>query len=97
MSVGRVTQQLAEVIHQADVAARLTRVVAEVIVPRISPSPTTPTGAGVTRVVAESIIAGASGAAVSKMLAEVILVDTTTAGGVETGPQTPTRGYGFAA
>lgn len=57
-------------------AARVTHLVAEMIVPSIAYSPTTPTGAGVTQMVMELIVAPNSGsgqARVSQVVVEMIV------------------------
>lgn len=81
-------------------AAIVTTVVIEAIIPRISPSPTTPTGAGVSQVVVEAIIAGAPGVRVSQVVVEAVIGLTPDGSHGDTGgggtPSAVTHSFGYA-
>lgn len=95
MSV-KVTQTLTEAIVLRDSPpAFVTQTVVEVIIPVVSRSPTTPTGAGVTQALAEIITLPDSSARVTQTVVEVIVVDTSTFGQPGTGPTVQTS-YGWA-
>jgi hypothetical protein len=92
-----VTKVVAEALIDGETAVRVTGVVAEVITARITPSPTTPTGAGVTRVAAEVLIDGVPRACVAAVVVEVLLSDATAAPGPGGGaPTVTTHTYGYA-
>jgi hypothetical protein len=54
-------------------AARVTQVVVEAIIPLITRSPTTPTGAGVTQVVVEAMVDNLGSARVTQVVLEAIV------------------------
>lgn len=95
MSTTSVTKVAAEALIGGSTVVRVTNVVAEVLTPRITPSPATPTGAGVTRVAAEALIGGDPRAYVTSVVVEALLSDATPAPG--SGSPTPvTHAYGYA-
>jgi hypothetical protein len=91
-----VTKVVAEALLGGETVARVTKVVAEVLTPRITPSPTTPTGAGVTRVAAEAIIDSVALCRVSQVTVEVLLADATPAPGGGVTPAATTHTFGYA-
>lgn len=93
MSTISVTKVVAEALIGGETAARVSSVVAEVLTARITPSPTTPTGAGVTKVAVEAIIDSNSAAHVTTVVIEVLLADATPAPGAGGVPSTHTYGY----
>lgn len=81
-------------------AAKVTQVVVEGIIPRTTYSPTTPTGAGVTKVVAEVVTGGTiTEARVSQVVVEAIMGGNPDGshgdpgGGSSGSPVTTTFGY----
>jgi hypothetical protein len=96
MSTASVTKVVAEALLGGETVVRVTNVVAEVLTPRIAPSPTTPTGAGVTRVAAEVLMGGVPRACVTAVVVEVLLSDATPAPGTGGTPTPVTHTYGYA-
>lgn len=100
MATIRVSRLVAEILVGGSRPARVTHVAAEVLIPTITRSPATPTGAGVSKVAAEVLIGGAPRAAVSTVKLEVLLADTTPApgsgGGGAPGGDGGVRVFGYA-
>jgi len=96
MSTISVTKVVAEALLGGVPRAVVTKVVAEVLTPRITPDPATPTGAGVTRVAAEAIIDSVASCRVSAVVVEVLLSDATPAPGGGVTPAATTHTYGYA-
>lgn len=94
MSSGRVSQEIAEVLLAAAAPACVSQVVIEVLIPRISRSPTTPTGAGVTQEVMEVLFAAGDPVRVTQVVLECLVLDTTPVGG---GTLHETVSYGWAS
>lgn len=82
-------------------AAKVSLVVIEAIIPRIARSPSTPTGAGVSQLVIEAIIGGAPTARVSQVVIEAIIAPNPDgshgdAGGGGGTPTPVTHSFGYA-
>lgn len=80
MSSAAVTNQKLEALIDGATTARVTRSVIEVLIPTVSRSPTTPTGAGVTLSRVEALIGGSPSARVTTYVIEVLVLDTSTRG-----------------
>lgn len=78
-------------------AAKVSQVVVEAIIPSITRSPTTPTGAGVSQVAIEAIVAGSPKALISQVVIEAIVAGNPDGSHGESGAApASTRAYGHA-
>lgn len=55
-------------------AARVSKVTAETVIPYVAPSPTSPTGVGITKVTMEALVRGDGGAHVTQVGFEAIIL-----------------------
>lgn len=82
---GNVTQAIIEAAVPGPAASRVSQAVVEAIVPRISYSPSIPTGAAVTQAVVEAVVALPPHACITQLVVEALMPISTspiTSGGV---------------
>lgn len=92
----RLSQSVAEVMILPDGEARVSQRAVEVLMPYTAPSPTTPTGAGVSQRVVEVLFLDTTpDARVSQRCVEVLFSAATTGEGGAPGGGSSTTSYGF--
>lgn len=97
MSNIAVTHMVLEAIAAGTTRAEVTQAVLEAIIPTVSRSPKTVTGAGVTHVGLEAIIAaGSPPVKATQAVIEVCVLDTSTPGQPNVGPNAPTKSSAYA-
>lgn len=93
----RLSQLAAEALAVPDAGALVSQHVVEVLIPRATPSPTTPTGAGVSqRVVEVLFVVDDPMARVSQHAVEILFSAATTGEGGAVGGGSSTTSFGYA-
>jgi hypothetical protein len=93
----RISQLLAETLAVPDSGALVSQRAVEVLMAYTTPSPTTPTGAGVSQLVAEALFIDSSPRArVSQVCVEVLFSAATTGEGGAVGGGSDTTSFGYA-
>lgn len=97
MPAARISHRVAEALLLPDGKARVSQRTVEVLMPYTAPSPTTPTGAGVSQQVAEVLYLDTSpDARVSQRVVEVLFSASSAGEGGAVGGGSQTTSYGYA-